>query len=384
MGKMLKEVRVFIASPGDVEEERWKAVEIINELNSDIAYSKGLTLIPITGADVASEIGERVQQVILERINMGEIDIFVGIMWQRFGTPTGEDYESGTEEEFHVAYDQWKVKGSPHIMFFFNEVLDRIPSKSGYEQLGKVITFKEKIGERGVIGKYQGVDSFKDVFRKDLTRIILNWRGKTEAAAEKARISPSKAEWRYFTTWRDAFADERSAGERVESFLYKSAKNSVKFMTISGRSVYSGDVEEALKGKGSSDFNFKLLLFDWNSPWFPHKMRDERRTSEVEIELAAEKACRVAENFLKMGRLYELNLEIRLYSEYPVWRYMIIDNEFVYLGYYPTDKRGYEGPMFIHRKGEAGSLFYPVDQHFNRLWEQSAPSLTLKDQRLKQ
>ena len=112
-------------------------------------------------------------------------------------------------------------------------------------------------------------------------------------------------------------------------------------------------------------------------------MRDERRTSEVEIELAAEKACGVAENFLKMGRLYELNLEIRLYSEYPVWRYMIIDNEFVYLGYYPRDKRGYEGPMFIHRKDEAGSLFYPVDQHFNRLWDQSAPSLTLKDLRLK-
>ena len=46
-------------------------------------------------------VGSNVQSVINEQI--GPTDIYVGIMWKRFGTPTGRA-GSGTEEEFKAAY----------------------------------------------------------------------------------------------------------------------------------------------------------------------------------------------------------------------------------------------------------------------------------------
>ncbi|MCP5108182.1 MAG: DUF4062 domain-containing protein [bacterium] len=375
MGKKLEELRIFVASPNDVTAERNLAVEIINEVNANVARSKGLTLLPLTGDDAESGFGKRAEQVILDRINMGEIDIFVGIMWRKFGSATGDTYESGTEEEFHVAYDQWKVRGAPRIMFYFNNFGEMPSSTTQLQELGKVLSFKEKIGEKGLYREFKGENEFKDLFRKELTNIILDWGG---GEPETVHTDLNINKCGYFDTWRDAFTDKREGGERVESYLYKSANSIVKFMTISGRSVSSGDVEEALKTKGI-DFRFKLLLFDWNSPHFEKKMRDERRGSQSEIDRAAEKACNVAKDFLKMGEAFEIDLEVRLYSEYPVWRLMIIDNETAYIGYYPKGKRGYEGPMFIHPLNEDGSLFYPVNQYFDKLWVQSGPSLNLGD-----
>ncbi len=377
MAVLKREIRIFIASPNDVLYERQMAEEIVEELNAGIANSKQLTLTAITGSHIASKIEERVEQVVLDEIDMGKIDIFVGVMWKRFGTPTGNLYESGTEEEFHVAYNQWKVKGKPRIMFYFN-TQGVMPTIIEIKQLERVLAFKEMMGKKGLLGEYNGAEKFKDIFRKHLTEVLLNW----DNEVEKDLPSPLWEKYQYFDTWRDAFLQDRLGGERVESFLYKSAKNIVKFMTISGRSVYSGDVEEVLKTK-DTDFRFKLLLFDWDSPYFSQKMQDERRTSQKEIELARNKARSVARNFLELSQYININLEIRLYKQYPVWRFMIIDNKIAYIGYYPKDKRGYEGPMFIHNSEESGSLFYPMNQYFDMLWEESLPALTLDDNRLK-
>jgi hypothetical protein len=377
MEVLKREIRIFIASPSDVLDERQMAEEIVNELNTGIANAKQLTLTAVTGSHFASKIEERTMQVVLDEIDMGKINIFVGIMWKRFGTPTGDLYESGTEEEFYAAYNQWKVKGKPRIMFYFN-TQPVMPSIKEIKQLEKVLAFKEMMGKKGLLGEYNGAEKFKDIFRKHLTDVLLSW----DNEGEKELPTPLWEKYQYFDTWRDAFAQDRLGGERVESFLYKSAKNIVKFMTISGRSVYSGDVEEVLKTK-DTDFRFKLLLFDWDSPYFSQKMKDERRASQKEIDLARNKARSVARNFLELSQYININLEIRLYKQYPVWRFMIIDNKIAYIGYYPKDKRGYEGPMFIHNSEESGSLFYPMNQYFDKLWEESLPALTLDDHRLK-
>ncbi len=378
MSDQLKEVRIFIASPSDVENERMQAVKIIEELNSTgVARSMGLILHPITFSDVISKIGERPEQAILDYIDMEDLDIFVGIMWKRFGTPTGAEYESGTEEEFHVAYDRFSINGKPRILFYFNMQMDRMPSSGDFHGMQKVMGLKEKIGNLGLYTEYSGISEFEKKFRRDITRVILNWEQKIKTCV----IDIKKTECNYFETWRDAYSTDRISGERVEAYLYKKASNNVRFMTISGRSVFSNDVEEALKSKNMGSFRFELLLFDWNSPFFATKMNDERRESGVEIEMAKKKACAIAENFLSMGKSFGIDLEIRLYTQYPVWRCMIIDNETAFLGYYPTGKRGYEGPMHVYKKDEEGSLFYPVNQYFEKLWEVSGPSLVPGDSR---
>lgn len=61
-------------------------------------------------------MGEDSQDVVNRQI--GDFDLFVGVMWKRFGSPT-KRAESGTEEEFERAYATYKEFGKPRIMFYF-------------------------------------------------------------------------------------------------------------------------------------------------------------------------------------------------------------------------------------------------------------------------
>ena len=69
---------------------------------------------------------------------IGNYDIFVGIMWKRFGTPTGLA-ESGTEEEFNTACANWEQFQRPRILFYFNKTPYMPDDESESEQFDKVI-----------------------------------------------------------------------------------------------------------------------------------------------------------------------------------------------------------------------------------------------------
>lgn len=369
----LSEIVLFAGSPSDVEREREEGVRtVVEEINSGIARERGLHVRPVTWRDITPDLG-RAQAVVLDQI--GQFDLFVGIMSKQFGSPTGR-YESGTEEEFYNAYNLWKATRRPRVMFYFKQALGKMPSAVELEQIDRVLKFKSDVQERGLTSDYDEYDDFVRLFRRHLTDVILHWgEPPEEGAAEQSILTP------YWPVWMEAYPKERVRGIRTETWLYSTANSSVKFMTISGRSIYSGDVEEILRERSRAGFQVKLLLFDWNSPWFPAKMRDERRETDEAIELAREKARAIAHQMLMLGTLPNLQLDIRLYREYPAWRLMIVDNHKAFLGYYPPGKRGYEGPMFVFEKGVEGSLFYPINQYFDRLWQSSGESLQRDDPR---
>src|ERR1700756_3440394 len=90
---------VFLASPSDLEPERSRLEEVIRELNVTWTRTLGVRLelvswethgYPGVGAD---------PQDVLNRQLPNDYDIFIGLMWTKFGTPTGRA-GSGTEEEF--------------------------------------------------------------------------------------------------------------------------------------------------------------------------------------------------------------------------------------------------------------------------------------------
>lgn len=85
---------------------------------------------------------------------VGEYDIFVGIMWKRFGTPTGKA-DSGTEEEFHIAYRPWQENESVRILFYFCQSPFMPRRQSEMEQMGKVLAFKEELArfDRAINGR---------------------------------------------------------------------------------------------------------------------------------------------------------------------------------------------------------------------------------------
>ncbi|MBM3175027.1 MAG: DUF4062 domain-containing protein, partial [Chloroflexi bacterium] len=104
-------VRIFVASPGDVLEERNRLARVVEELNRSLADRLGLALELLRWeTHVAPDVGIP-QRLILQQLPPEEWDIFVGILWHRFGSETGELdpethqlYWSGTEQEFKAAY----------------------------------------------------------------------------------------------------------------------------------------------------------------------------------------------------------------------------------------------------------------------------------------
>ncbi|MBI4491609.1 MAG: hypothetical protein HY690_02315 [Chloroflexi bacterium] len=92
-----KLIRLFVASPGDVREERDRIHLVVQELNQShgLADQYGLKLEILDWRDVVSGMG-RAEQVILDQLPIDSWDILVGVLWLRFGTPTGgRDAQSG-------------------------------------------------------------------------------------------------------------------------------------------------------------------------------------------------------------------------------------------------------------------------------------------------
>src|SRR6185369_7787589 len=85
----------FIASPGDVADERRVAREVVEELNESLRAINWQ--IDLLGWEDTLPGAARPQELINKDVDA--CDLFIGILWRRWGQPTGE-YSSGIEEEF--------------------------------------------------------------------------------------------------------------------------------------------------------------------------------------------------------------------------------------------------------------------------------------------
>ena len=95
-------ITVLVASPSDLEPERSRLEEVIREFN--IVWSKNLCLrLELVKWETHGfpGIGEDAQDVLNRQLG-DDYDVFLGMMWTKFGTPTGRA-GSGTEEEFNRA-----------------------------------------------------------------------------------------------------------------------------------------------------------------------------------------------------------------------------------------------------------------------------------------
>ena len=100
-----KIIKCFIASPGDTAEERDRCEKVFSEINRGIGFAYDFELQSLRWEnDVHPGIGVDGQDVINRQIE-GKYDLFIGIMYTRFGMPTARA-ESGTEEEFANAYTE--------------------------------------------------------------------------------------------------------------------------------------------------------------------------------------------------------------------------------------------------------------------------------------
>ena len=160
-----RKIKVFIASPGDLVEERRKFREAIDVLNIGFGDGANVEFIPLGWEDTLASTGRRSQGVINQDID--SCDVFILVMHRRWGqeAPDAGIYSSYTEEEFHRAFDRWKKDKAPEIFVFFKRV-DAASEADPGAQLSKVIKFRQHLEETRQI-LYHYFDS-PDSFLKEI------------------------------------------------------------------------------------------------------------------------------------------------------------------------------------------------------------------------
>mgnify|MGYP001230997663 CR=1 FL=1 len=174
MSKQITLLRVFVASPEDVKEERESITKIINEMNKTWEKENIQVKVVKWETDTAPGVGEDPQDVVNNGIG-DDYDIFVGIMWTRFGTPTNRA-GSGTAEEFNRSYERHQEDpNSLQIMFYFNQAKPNLDDIDP-EQFMLLNDFKTKLGELGVYyWNYNGADEFENYFRMHINSKVRGW-----------------------------------------------------------------------------------------------------------------------------------------------------------------------------------------------------------------
>lgn len=116
------------------------------------------------------------QRDVINRQVPGDYDLFVGIMWSRFGTPT-DRAGSGTKEEFDRALARYRENPkSLDILFYFKDA-PLAPSKLDPAQLAKVQEFKASLKETGLLSwDFADVEQFEKLMGLHLTRHVQAWR----------------------------------------------------------------------------------------------------------------------------------------------------------------------------------------------------------------
>lgn len=214
---------VFVASPGDVTEERNRLEDAISEWNRTWARDQGLRLELLRWeTDVFPDIGLDAQDVINRQIP-DDYDLFVGIMWSRFGTPTLRA-GSGTVEEFERALTRRSgASDEPGIFFYFKDA-PVPPSKIDTDQLKAVQEFKERLATNGVLRwEFVGPDQFEKLVALHITRFVQSTRHRrTPVAANTSDatptvVTPSPASSPASST-RDISSDDVGYLDQLEEF----------------------------------------------------------------------------------------------------------------------------------------------------------------------
>jgi Domain of unknown function (DUF4062) len=98
--KSLTQYRVFIGSPGGLREERERFRDLLDKYTRLHGEPRGVTFHAVGWEDTIGGAG-RPQAIINE--DLKQCDYAVFILHDRWGTPTGSEHSSGTEEEWELA-----------------------------------------------------------------------------------------------------------------------------------------------------------------------------------------------------------------------------------------------------------------------------------------
>lgn len=183
-------IKVFLASPGDLAEERKVAKAIVDDFNSQLADALGYQVELVGWEDTLPGVGR--PQAIINR-DLDGCDLFIGMLWKRWGTPPGAGpYTSGFEEEFNRSMSRNAKEGRPEINLLLKD-LDPASLSDPGDHLKKVIAFKDQVfAEKKLLaGTFADVRDFEGKFRKCIQGYVIALTNKDKASESEKDQAPA-------------------------------------------------------------------------------------------------------------------------------------------------------------------------------------------------
>lgn len=183
MSSDVNELCVFIASPGDLTEEREVLRSLEARLNSKFAPAS--IRVRMTGWEERPPAYGRPQSQINPMVD--ECDVFVGLLRRKWGSHTGT-HDSGFGEEFERALGRRQNSGmSPEISLFFAQLSQDEIDDAGPD-LTRVLAFQKRVqAERiGIYSKFSDPEDLgrhvEDLLERHLINLVVS-QGASDAPA---------------------------------------------------------------------------------------------------------------------------------------------------------------------------------------------------------
>jgi hypothetical protein len=185
--------KVFLASPSDLAEERVAAKRVVDEYNSQLAEKFGYQAELVGWEDTLPGMGR--PQALINR-DLDGCDLFVGMLWKRWGTPPDESgtYSSGFEEEFRLSTERFEREQRPQIHLLLKDVDPSALVDPG-DQLKRVQEFRRVVfSERKLLAKtFADLSAFERSFRQCIQGFAISL-GDREAVQEPQRSKTAESE----------------------------------------------------------------------------------------------------------------------------------------------------------------------------------------------
>ena len=206
-----RHVRILIASPSDVAEERDMAVDVINDWNIRNKEIHKLDLEAVLWeSHSAPESGDRVQGILNRQI-VDQCDFAIAIFWTRIGTHTGVAPGGAVEEA------QRLMQAGKQVMFYF--CTRSLPFDVDFQQAGAVRKFRESLQAEALMEVFVESHEFKDKLVHQLDLNLKRWYNLSAETVEIERFENQRLLQRYQETLKNHLSEVNLSGSpAIESF----------------------------------------------------------------------------------------------------------------------------------------------------------------------
>ncbi|MBN2642937.1 MAG: DUF4062 domain-containing protein [Victivallales bacterium] len=177
--------KVFIASPGDVLQERQIVRDVIQQWNCNNSEDKDIILQPV-GWETHSfpSAGKSAQQLINDQC-VNDCDLCIGIFWTKLGTPT-DSHISGTVEEI-----EYFIKTGKPAMIYFSDKSPASLNDVDLESYAKVKAYRTEFenNHKGLYAAFSNQHNFRENLSNHLQLMVNREFGENISQKEIATSS---------------------------------------------------------------------------------------------------------------------------------------------------------------------------------------------------